>query len=328
MSRANRRPVLAIDLGGTKIASGLVSDEGELISHGYCLALADEGPEAVIQRLLSVAHQVLEQAGLKASKIEGVGVAAAGALDTKRGVVTASPNLPGWHNIPLLDIITEKLGVKTYLINDASAAALGEHRLGAGKGVDNLIYLTVSTGIGGGIIIGGQLYTGVDGCAGEIGHMTIDINGPRCNCGNIGCLETLASGTAMAKEAMRRLSQGEKSSLVTLTQGKLENMTAKIIAQAARQGDSLARDVIAKAAHYLGIGMINLVNIFNPELIVVGGGVARIGNLLLDPARKVVRERAFSLPSHTVRITRAKLGDNSAIFGAAFSVFQEAENDN
>lgn len=325
MPKANRRPVLAIDLGGTKIAAGLVSGDGELISQGYCLALADEGPEAVIKRLLSVAHQSLEQAGLKASTIEGVTVAAAGALDTKKGLVTASPNLPGWRNVPLQAIITEKLGVKTYLINDASAAALGEHRLGAGKGVDNLIYLTVSTGIGGGIIIGGQLYTGADGCAGEIGHMTIDINGPRCNCGNIGCLETLASGTAITKEAISRLGQGEKSSLVTLAQGKLGNITAKMIAQAARKGDSLARDVIARAARYLGIGMVNLVNIFNPERIIVGGGVARMGNLLLDPARKVVEERAFLLPAHTVRIVPAKLGGNSAIIGAAFFVFQQAE---
>jgi len=323
MPKTDQWLALAIDLGGTKIAAGLVSDKGEIISHGYCLALAKEGPEAVIERLLSVTHQTLERAMVKASQLKGIGIAAAGALDTKRGLVTASPNLPGWCNVPLQRIMTEKLGVKTYLINDASAAAFGEHRLGAGKGVANLIYLAIGTGIGGGIVINGQLYNGADGCAGEIGHMTVDVNGPWCNCGNIGCLETLASGTAMAKEAIKRVSRGGKSSLITLTQGRVENITAKMIAHAARQGDSLARDIIAKSADYLGVGMINLVNIFNPELIIVGGGVAGLGNLLLKPARKVMKERAFSLPAHTVRILRAKLGNNSGIIGAAFFVFQK-----
>ncbi len=323
MPKTDRQLVLAVDLGGTKIAAGLVSIKGEIISRGYCLALAEEGPETVIKRLLSLTHRTLKQAGIKDSELKGVGVAAAGALDIRKGLVTKSPNLPGWYNIPLQSIVTEKIGVKTYLINDASAAALGEHRLGAGKGVSNLIYLTVGTGIGGGIILGGQLYTGTDGCAGEIGHMTVDVNGQRCNCGNIGCLETLASGTAMAKEAIRRLNQGERSSLVTLAGGKLENIDAKLLAQAAGRGDSLACDVINEAAYYLGIGMVNLVNIFNPECIVVGGGVAQMGDLLLEPARKVVKERAFSLPVRTARIVRAKLGNNSGIIGAAFFAFEE-----
>ena len=317
MSGDNHKPVLAIDLGGTKIAAAVVSPQSKIISHAYCLSLAQEGPEAVINRLFSVAQQVLEQSRLQASEIEGVAIAAAGALDTKRGLVTASPHLPGWHNVPLRDILSERLGTKSYLINDASAAAFGEYYMGAGKGVNNLIYLTISTGIGGGIIIDGELYQGADGSAGEIGHMTIDVNGEKCNCGNIGCWETLASGTAVAKEAARRLNQGEKSSVFDLTSGKLENITAKMIAQAARQGDPLACDVIAKAAYYLGVGLVNLVNIFNPERIIIGGGMAQIGNRLLKPAQQVVRDRAFSLSAHSAQILRARLGGNSAIIGAA-----------
>lgn len=323
MPKADRQLVLAVDLGGTKIAAGLVSIKGEIISRGYCLTMAEEGPEVVIKRLLSLTHRTLKRAGIKNSELKGVGVAAAGALDIRKGLVTASPNLPDWRNVPLQRIVGEEIGMKTYLINDASAAALGEHRLGAGRGVSNLIYLTISTGIGGGMILGGQLYIGTDGCAGEIGHMTVDVNGPQCNCGNVGCLETLASGTAMAKEAIRRLSQGERSSLVALVRGKLENIDAKLLARAARQGDSLACDVISNAAYYLGIGMVNLVNIFNPERIVVGGGVAQMGDLLLEPARRVVKERAFSLPVRTARIVRAKLGGDSGIIGAALFVFQE-----
>lgn len=316
------KPVLAIDLGGTKIAAAIVSAEGKIISRAYCLSLAHQGPEVVMDRLFSAAHQALQQCELQASETEGVVMAAAGALDTKRGMVTTSPHLPGWHNVPLRDIIAEKLGVKTCLINDASAAALGEYHLGAGKGISNLVYVTVSTGIGGGIIINRKLYQGVDGSAGEIGHMTLDVNGEKCNCGNIGCWETLASGTAMAKETVRRLNQGEKSSLLELVNGELENITAQTVALAARRGDALAGDIIAKAAYYLGIGLVNLVNIFNPELIIIGGGVARLGNLLLAPARKVLEERAFSLPARTVQIIRAKLGNDSAIIGAALFLFQ------
>jgi len=322
VSRGNHKPVLAVDLGGTKIAAAVVSPQGKVISQTYCLSLAHEGPKAVINRLFSGAHQALQQSKLQTSELKGLAIAAAGALDTKRGLVTASPHLPGWCDVPLRDIVAEKLGVETYLINDASAAALGEYHLGAGKGVDNLIYLTVSTGIGGGIIVNGELYQGVDGSAGEIGHMTIDVNGEKCSCGNIGCWETLASGTAVAKETVRRLSQGERSSLLTLTEGKMENITAQTVAQAARQGDTLACDVIAKAAYYLGIGLVNLVNIFNPERIVIGGGMAQMGSLLFAPAQKVVKERAFFLPARTVRIIRAKLGGNSAIIGAALFVFQ------
>lgn len=327
MPRVKKQPVLAIDLGGTKIAAGLVSADGKLISQGYCLALANEGPEAVIKRLLSLANQTLGQAGLKTSQIAAVVIAAAGVLDTNKGLVTVSVNLPGWSDIPLQDIVRRKLGLKTYLINDANAAALGEYCFATSRNIKNLVYIAVGTGIGGGIVTEGQLRMGADGCAGEIGHMVIKSNGPLCNCGNKGCLEALASGTAMAKEAVRRLRHGEKSSLNNMAKGRLENITAKMIGEAARGGDYLAGDVVNRAAYYLGIGMVNLVNIFNPERIVVGGSVARIGNLLLNPARKVVGERAFFLPAHTVRIVRAKLGDNSAIIGAALFAFQEIKSE-
>jgi glucokinase len=265
----------------------------------------------------------MAQAKLKTSDIAGIGIAAAGIIDTNEGIVTTSPNLPGWRNVPLRDIIAERLGLTTYLINDASAAALGEHRFGAGKGVDNLIYLTVSTGIGGGIIIDGGLYLGADGCAGEIGHMIIETHGPQCNCGKFGCLEALASGSAMTRESVRRLNQGEKSSIIRLVDGRLESITAETVSLAAKKGDPLACDIVARAANYLGIGLANLINIFNPELIVIGGGVSKMGNILLAPTRKTVREIAFKLPARTVRIVRARLGSNAGIKGAAVYVFEQ-----
>lgn len=323
MLASRRRSVLAIDLGGTKIIAAAVLSTGEIISRKYSLTLADEGPRPVINRLSSAVAETMAQARLKTSDIAGIGIAAAGIIDTKEGIVTTSPNLSGWRDVPLRDIIAERLGLTTYLINDASAAALGEHRFGAGRGVDNLIYLTVSTGIGGGIIIDGELYLGADGCAGEIGHMIIETHGPQCNCGKFGCLEALASGSAMTRESVRRLNQGEKSSIIRLVDGRLESITAETVSLAARQGDSLACDIVARAANYLGIGLANLVNIFNPELIVIGGGVSKMGNMLLAPARKAVRELAFKLPARTARIVRARLGSNAGIIGAAVYVFEQ-----
>ncbi len=231
-------------------------------------------------------------------------------------MITDSPNLPGWHNIPLKAEIEKSTGVRTFVINDATAAALGEHRFGAGRGVNNLIYLTVSTGIGGGIIIDGKLYSGVSGSAGELGHMTIDLNGPRCACGNIGCLEMLASGKAIAREAQRLIAQGAKTAMIELAEGDARYVTAITVATAAQKGDAVALSVVNKAAANLGVGLVNFVNIFNPEMIIVGGGVGKMGELLLKPARKVVSERAFQFPASVVRIVSSELGDNSGVFGA------------
>jgi glucokinase len=320
MPENKQRSVLAVDIGGTKTIVALVLPTGKILSRRYYLTLADEGTRAVINKLSSTINRSIAQARLRNTELMGIGIATAGILDTRRGIVTTSPNLPGWHNIPLRDVIAARSGLTTYLINDASAAALGEHRFGAGRGFDNLLYLTVSTGIGGGIIINGELYSGADGCAGEFGHMTIEADGPECHCGNFGCLEALASGWAIAREAVTRINQGERSSIAELVDG-IENITAETVAKAARQGDRLACDIIAKAANYLGIGLANLVNIFNPELIIIGGGLSKMGNMLLEPARKVIKDRAFRLPAQSVRIVRARLGSNAGIIGAAIHVF-------
>ena len=319
----DQKPILVLDLGGTKIIAAVVLPDGEIVSRSYCLTMADKGPEIVIDRILSAVKGAIARAKLKTSDLMGIGVAAAGILDIRRGIVTTSPNLPGWHDVPLRNILADELDIATYLINDASAAALGEHRFGAGRGFGNMIYITVSTGIGGGIIADGELYLGADGCAGELGHVTIEVDGPQCHCGNFGCLEALASGWALAREARTRINRGENSSIIELAGGKLEDVTAEMIAVAARQGDRLACDIVAEAANHLGIGVANLVNIFNPELIVIGGGLSKMGNMLLKPARKVLKERAFRLPVDTVRIVRAQLGSNAGIIGAAAYVFAQ-----
>jgi len=195
-----------------------------------------------------------------------------------------------------------------------------------GKGVNNLIYLTVSTGIGGGIITNGELYSGVSGGAGEVGHMTIDVNGPVCSCGNNGCLEVLASGKAMAREAIRRIGNGERSALTEMVGGEIDSITAEEVSSVAQAGDSLALEVVSQAAMYLGVGLANLVNIFNPEMIVIGGGVARMGDLLLAPAREVVRKRAFPLSVQAVRIVNAQNIDEAGLLGVAAFAFQHRLN--
>ena len=318
----NNLPVLAVDLGGTKILGTLV--DNEKITYSYLTpTMASGGPETVIRRICDVIDHILSQNGRSLSQIHSISIAAAGGIDTKKGIVTLSPSLPGWHNIPLVDIVRKNFDTKVYIIHDANASALGELCYGAGKGARNMVYMTVSTGVGGGIIIDGKEYEGASGAAGEIGHMTIDVAGPKCNCGNTGCLEMLASGTAMAREAIRRINAGEKTSLTSMVSGETDAISAREIGAAASQGDALAGSVIKQAATYLGIGMVNLVNIFNPEMIVVGGGVSNLGEMLLSPARELVKQRAFPISAGAVQIIRAQLGEDSGVIGAAVKAKQK-----
>ena len=316
MARSDR-PVVAVDIGGTKIITAVFDGNGAMLSRIYCLTLAHEGPAKVIRRLNETIGRAIDKAGLKKSQVGGIGVAAAAIIDINRGLVTEAPNLPRWRNVPLPAIIAKELNLPVYLLNDASAAALGEHRHGAGRGLKNLIYITVSTGFGGGIIIDGELYNGTDGCAAEIGHMVIMIDGPACNCGRRGCLESLASGTAIGRMARERLAHGEKSLMRALAGNVIEDVTSKTVARAARKRDLPAIDVIYTAAGYLGIGLANLVNILNPQMIIVGGGVSSMGAMLLGPARKSMKAHAFKLPASTVRIVRPALGTDAGLAGAA-----------
>jgi glucokinase len=305
------KPVLALDIGGTKIMTALFAADVGMMAGEVCPTLVGEGVSAVIERLCRAIDAVLDRHGLKPSQLAGIGIACAGGIDSGRGVVvTPSPNMADWTDVPLAEIIRERYRVAVFIVNDASAAALGEHRFGAGRGVKDLVLFTLGTGIGGGIIAGGRLYLGAVGGAGELGHMTVDAGGPPCGCGNTGCLEMLASGRAVARDAVRRLKNGGKSTLLEMVGGEIENITAEQVGAAARNGDPLALDVLAQAAYYLGIGMVNAVNIFNPEIIVCGGG-------MIGPGRRMVAERAFSVSSRSVRIVTAQLGNEAGVYGAA-----------
>jgi glucokinase len=314
---------LGIDLGGTKILTAVTNSQGKMLSRDHSITPAQKGHEAVIQSILESAHRALEQADVAISALTAVGVGAPGLVNPETGILFTSPNLPGWRNIPLRDIVQEKLGKKTFVINDANAAALGEFYFGAAQGAHNFIYITLSTGIGGGIVIDGKIYTGAIGAAGEVGHMTIDDNGPICNCGNRGCWETLASGTALAKEAKHLIKEGVRTSILEYAEGDVEKVTAQVIHSAAEQGDSLAKELIARTGYYVGVGLANLINIFNPELIVIGGGLSNIGDMLLEPAFKTAGERAYTEAFQAVRFASAGLGRNSGVLGAAAFALRE-----
>jgi glucokinase len=309
--------VIGIDLGGTKISTALVNGDGKIIAQDYRETQAIAGPQVVVGRALDSAREVMAQAEVEQSQVAAVGIGAPGSVDIKTGVVVAPPNLPGWDRVPLRQLVEDGLGIKAFLENDANAAALGEHRLGAGRGTEHMIYVTVSTGIGGGLILDGRLYHGVSGMAGEIGHITVMPYGPLCGCGNRGCLEALASGTAIAREARERVVRGVPTLMADLAEGDLERITAKLVAEAARQGDVEAQEIIDQAMRYLGVGMANLANLFNPQLIVIGGGLTNIGELLFGPVRRVVDQRAFRAQSQALRIVRAELGDDVGVLGAA-----------
>lgn len=301
---------IGLDLGGTKIATGITDANGKLLATVRIPTQAVDGFEIVTRRMGDTIDEVMQKTGVNASDIIAIGVCAPGAIDLTNGIVRGSPNLK-WHNVPLKNIIEERFHIPTYLDNDANIAGLGENRFGAGKGSKHMLYMTVSTGIGGGIILDGKVYRGATFGAGEIGHITIDMNGPLCGCGNYGCVEALASGPAIARTAKKALLDYPDSLLNTYPE-----ITAKEVAEAARKGDPLAIEVINKAAGYIGATLASLVNTLNPDLIVIGGGVSQMGDLILNPIREEVRKRAINSFSENLKIVQAKLGGDVGIMGA------------
>jgi len=310
--------IVGVDLGGTKIDAILSDDCGNIRKRELKETHANEGPNAVIKRIVNAVKAVSLD-----SKIAAVGIGAAGIINVETGLITTSPNLPGWHNVKLKDILERELGIKTFVDNDATVAAIGEHKFGIAIGCDHFICVTLGTGIGGGIVTNGQIYRGISGGAGEIGHMTIDVNGPLCACGNRGCWEAMASGTALEREAKAKIAAGIKTTIPKYTRGSDGRISAKSIYLAAQDGDSLAKGLIKELGFYVGVGLANLVNIFNPQLIVISGGVARMGDMLLEPARKTVRERAFELSAKAARVEVSSLGYDAGPLGAVALALSE-----
>jgi glucokinase len=303
--------VAGIDIGGTKIALAVADLDGLIIERKRFPARTSErGPHAIMEETLAEIEQMLGKTG---ARLAAAGIGCGGPLDRKRGLILSPPNLPGWDEFPVVRVVEERLGVPALLDNDANAAALGEHRHGAGRGYKHLVYITQSTGIGGGVIVRGELVHGVCDGAGEVGHMTVLPDGPECGCGGRGCLEALCSGTGIARRARARLAAGEASALAALSPSEV---TARAVAEAARAGDAVAAAVWDEMIHYLAVGVGNLFNVLAPEAVVIGGGVAEAGEQLFEPLRVRVRERVRMLPPGKINILQASLGGDSALHGA------------
>ncbi len=318
----DERYIVGVDLGGTSINVGVVPfDGGPVLGMRSLPTLADRGPKFVVDRIASMIrdaiHDATREVGFDATAVVGVGLGSPGPLDRRSGTVIETPNL-GWRNFPLRDLISNAVGLEAELDNDANAAALGEWWQGAGKGVETLVGLTLGTGIGGGIVLGGKVFHGVADVAGEVGHMTIDSTGRRCKCGNYGCLEAYASGPAIAARAIEGLQSGEPSLLPTMVEGELSRITAETVYEAIVAGDDYAREVMRDTAKFLGTGIANLINILNPEMVTISGGVTRAGDHLLEPLKAEVRRRAFRHASESCRIVTSSLGSMAGVIGAAY----------
>lgn len=308
--------VLGIDIGGTKIALGLVDESGKQVVGDRIPTQPEDPPAVTVQRTLDRAQQLMDEAGVGKEALRAVGIAFAGPLDAAEGRITTPPNLPGWHNFPLADVVRAALDVPTYLENDANAAAWGEATYGAGVGVKNMVYLTVSTGVGGGAVLDGRLYRGETGAACELGHIKVVYNGRECGCGGRGCLEAYASGTALAKRAQEAVAAGEPTTLAELA-GGVEQIRAETVVQAMDAGDALATRLWHETMEYLSAGVGSFINTFNPRLIVVGGGLANAGERLFGPLREGVQRTAMGPLAAVVEIVPAQLGDAVGVIGAA-----------
>jgi glucokinase len=307
--------IVGVDVGGTQIRAALADGEGRIIHRTSCLTLAEEGLEPVIGRIKGAIYEVM--GSTDRGQVRGIGITAPGPLDPWKGIIMEAPNLSGWKNVPLKELMEEEFGLPVLVGNDANLAALAEQRFGAGQGVADLIYITVSTGIGGGIIIDNKLLLGAQGFAGEVGHHTIEAHGPRCNCGNIGCLEALAAGPAIARCARELIRNGIGTTIADLVDGDLDKITAREVNQAAQAGDPVAIELFRQAGFYIGVGIVNLLHLFNPSLIVIGGSVTKAGDLLFEPIRATVRERAMaSYYWEDTPIVPAALGDDVGLLGA------------
>jgi glucokinase len=309
------RRAAGIDLGGTKIHSLIATEDGDVLGEDHRPTEAAQGPYAVIDRMVASVRAALADAGLTTNDVVGVGISSPGPCDPVRGVVTDAPNLPGWHEIPLVQRISDAMALPVLLENDANAAAYGEFRFGAGVGLKHILYITVSTGIGGGIIVDGKIYEGASGAAGEVGHIILDDNGPPCNCGNRGCLEAISSGAAIQRDAAEAIASGRSPRLAQLAAGRPP--TAEQVHQAALEGDGAARAIISRAGYYLGLGLVGLLHCFDPEMLILGGGLVGLGDLYLEPALKRAREGAFPQIAADVTIITAKLGQRAGALGAA-----------
>jgi glucokinase len=318
---------VGVDLGGTNIKAGIVDVEaGKVLSAKSVPTLAHEGPDAVIGRMAALIEDAIAGHGAARADVGAVGVTAPGMLDLDRGMTLFLPNLPGnWPEVPLQEDLQARTGLPVFLLNDVRAITFGEWKYGAGQGADTIACFAVGTGIGGGLVIDGRLHLGIGGTAGELGHVTIDFNGPECGCGNHGCLESFASGPAIAAMGIKAVIQGRTTRLGEMVGYDLNKITPELIYDAAVQGDAVAKDIYEQAGMYLGVGVANVLTAVGARKVVIAGGVAAAGDLLLEPVRRTIRARVKLMPVAQVEVLQASLGSEAGVLGVALWAAQSLQ---
>ena len=310
---------VGVDIGGTNVKIALVDFDGKIIYSNTVPTRAEMGYEAGVNNIKQAIKELTSETGADAKTIEAIGFGLPGQIDYKEGIVKNLPNIPGWVNIPLAKIIEDEFSIPTRLDNDVRCAALGELNFGAGKGCENLICITVGTGIGSGIVLNGKLVRGASNAAGEIGHIKMDMTGgPLCGCGDYGCFEAYASGPAIVTMAKEYVSGGKSAKYKEMATDGI--ITPYIVAQAALQGDAVSIQIFKQMGKIIGTGLSSVINLLNPEKIIIGGGVADAGEILLDPIRKAIIDRAMPIQANAVQIVPAQLANTAGVIGASLLI--------
>lgn len=309
---------IGIDVGGTNVKVAIVDSEGKIGYSNKVPTYAEMGCEYTINNIKQAIKELLKETQSDSESIEGIGFGFPGQIDYQNGIIRLAPNLPGWVDVPFAKIIEDEFHIPTRIDNDVRCAALGELNFGAGKGCENLICITVGTGIGSGLIINGKLVRGASNVAGEIGHIKLQIHdGPMCGCGDTGCMEAFASGPAIVALAEEYIKGGKTTKFREMAN---PDITPYIVAEAAKSGDPVAKRIFTIIGEYIGIGMASVVNLLNPEKIIIGGGVADCGDLLLEPVRETIRKRAMKIAGETVKVESAQLGNSAGVIGASLLI--------
>lgn len=313
---------IGVDIGGTNVKIALVDEKGIIAYSNSVPTRAEMGYEYTIQNIISTIKDSLKESNNDISNIGGIGFGLPGQIDSVNGIVRLLPNIPGWVEVPLAKIVRDEFNVPVKLDNDVRVATLGELNFGAGKGCQNLVCLTVGTGVGSGIVLNGQLVRGASMTAGEIGHVVVERNnGEICGCGARGCLEAYASGPSIVKMAKDYIAGGKSTKFKEIAAGN--EITPYMVFEAAKQGDAVAKQIFNIVGEYLGVALVSVVNLLNPEKIIVGGGVGQAGDLLLNPVREAIQRRCIPTSAAAVEVVMAQLGESAGVVGASLLVNQK-----
>lgn len=310
---------IGIDVGGTNVKLALVDDNGNVLHSDSVPTYAKMGYEYTVNNIIQAIKSLMEKSGCGAGDVEGIGFDFPGQIDYKNGIVRLAPNIPGWVDVPIAKMIEDEFGIKTRIDNDVRCATLGEMKFGAGKGCENFVCITVGTGIGSGLVVNGQIVRGASNAAGELGHIKLQMNdGPICGCGDRGCLEAYASGPSIVAMAQEYIKGGKSTRYRELAQDG--EITPYLVAKAAQEGDPVAKRIFQIVGSYIGIGLTSVINLLNPEKVIIGGGVADAGDILFDPIKKTIKDRAMAVAGSAVEIVPAQLGNSAGVIGASLLV--------